>query len=329
MSLMDELMEKRRAMAGSRTALTTQANLEARQRDSVLADVVRAAQDDVEDLDDGGATLSTARTTLRKTLGDLQIAEAELRSIDQEANPDAWDRAKEKHAAANEKFAAAKAELDAADAEREELAAAQEAEFRARMARAKNSRKVTTDPRRTQNREDARTDQLADSLKDVADNFFKRQMEARRGSIAGGDDSSSDDWGTDDEDMSAPVAWKLPIPKANFRSAARRSASVGSSGAAWWIPMGDGSTPNDEMTPESYKFASTMHKAVLQVARQFVQRWVNTAADSLPMNEIVRLVIRDDTLLPDMLSANDLLARMVFLLLDRDVLGTETIDIRR
>lgn len=76
-------------------------------------------------------------------------------------------------------------------------------------------------------------------------------------------------------------------------------------------------------------FAYTMHKAVLQVARQFVQRWVNSSADSLPMNEVVRLVVRKDTLLPDMLSANDLLARMVFLLLDRDVLGTEPIKIGR
>jgi hypothetical protein len=325
-TVMDELMEARRKKAGSRTALTTQRNLEARQRDAVLADVVRAAQDDVKELDDDGAALRTAHTTLTNTLKQMQLAQTELRSIDREANPDAYGRANEKLGAAKKQFDAAKAELDVADAEREELVAAREAEFRAKRARAKNSRRVTTDPRRKQNREDARTDQLADSLIAVV----KSKMDARRGSIAGGDgaDSSSDEW-EDIQDMGAPVAWKLPIPKANFRSAARRSASVGSPGAAWWIPMGDGSTPKDEMTPESYKFASTMHKAVLQVARQFVQRWVDTTADSLPMNEIVRLVVRDDTLLPDMLSANDLLARMVFLLLDQGVLGTETIDLRR
>jgi hypothetical protein len=165
----------------------------------------------------------------------------------------------------------------------------------------------------------------------VVDNFFAKGMERRRKSMAGSDsDDSSGDWDDEDE-MKAPVAWKLPIPKANFRPATRRSASfgvAGGGGAALWVPMEDGSTPMDEMTPESYKFATTMHRAVLQVARQFVQRWVDPTADSLPMNEIVQLIVRDDTILPKMLSVNDLLARMVFLLLDRDVLGTEPIQVR-
>lgn len=54
-----------------------------------------------------------------------------------------------------------------------------------------------------------------------------------------------------------------------------------------------------------------IHGAVVQLAKQFVQRWFDVDADERPIREVVALAVGDDKELQKMLSVNDLLARMV------------------